>query len=385
MGLHNSRSPGLSPDRSSFGSPEKNYSSVKTPFGFITQQELREIRGKAERNEKPDATIISAKDLDILRSHTIVKSPEQRIKERRLLESDLEMQRSAATAKKMKMTKLDAEREKRLPPSTLTREQQQRAEGLLSRAQILQDEQLDDVKKMNSMMLYSKVVTIRDKQLQQEKILEAEYKEEQRRLDLMMEIERLKGLQEEGRRAEARQKAAKDGQQVLLDQIAHRNQARIAERELVEFERRALISDLEKVRKEEHQSLIEKKERARRMNEEVKIANEVAKKMKQDALLKEKEHDEKIYKHLRDKQLAEFQRLEAERELRLEKEREASRLRAIQEQAVDRQADIDALRAKRAFEENERKFRQREREEHEKKARQLEELARARRVQAEYK
>ena len=37
----------------------------------------------------------------------------------------------------------------------------------------------------------------------------------------MMEIERLKGLMEEDKRAEARAKAAKDGQQVLLDQIAH--------------------------------------------------------------------------------------------------------------------------------------------------------------------
>ena len=43
---------------------------------------------------------------------------------------------------------------------------------------MLLDEELDDVKKMNSMVLYSKVVTIRDKQLQEEKRLEQEYKEE---------------------------------------------------------------------------------------------------------------------------------------------------------------------------------------------------------------
>lgn len=66
---------------------------------------------------------------------------------------------------------------------------------------MLLDEELDDVKKMNSMALYSKVVTIRDKQLLEEKKLEAEYLEEQRRLDLMMEIERLKGLMEEDKRA----------------------------------------------------------------------------------------------------------------------------------------------------------------------------------------
>ena len=48
---------------------------------------------------------------------------------------------------------------------------------------------------MNAMMLYSKVVTIRDKQLEENKHLEKEWIEEQKRLDLMMEIERLKDLQ----------------------------------------------------------------------------------------------------------------------------------------------------------------------------------------------
>jgi len=50
------------------------------------------------------------------------------------------------------------------------------------------------VKHMNQMVLYSKVVTIRDKQLQENKLLEQEWLEEQKKLDLMMEIERLKAL-----------------------------------------------------------------------------------------------------------------------------------------------------------------------------------------------
>lgn len=56
------------------------------------------------------------------------------------------------------------------------------------------DEDHDDVKQMNQMMLYSKVVTIRDKQKEEQKRLEEEWIDEQKRLDLMMEIERLKSL-----------------------------------------------------------------------------------------------------------------------------------------------------------------------------------------------
>ena len=58
------------------------------------------------------------------------------------------------------------------------------------------DEEQDDVKKMNQMVLYSKVVTIRDQQLIESKNLESEWVREQKKLDLMMEIERLKDLQE---------------------------------------------------------------------------------------------------------------------------------------------------------------------------------------------
>ena len=55
---------------------------------------------------------------------------------------------------------------------------------------------------MNQMVLYSKVGTIRDKQLEENKRLEQEWIEEQKKLDLMMEIERLKVLQEEEEREE---------------------------------------------------------------------------------------------------------------------------------------------------------------------------------------
>ena len=59
------------------------------------------------------------------------------------------------------------------------------------------------------MVLYSKVVTIRDKQLEENKRLEQEWIEEQKKLDLMMEIERLKVLQEEEER-EIRKVAARE-------------------------------------------------------------------------------------------------------------------------------------------------------------------------------
>jgi hypothetical protein len=64
------------------------------------------------------------------------------------------------------------------------------------------DEDLDDVKNMNQLMMYAKVVTIRDKQLEENKQLEQEWIQEQKKMDLLMEIERLKILKEEDEREE---------------------------------------------------------------------------------------------------------------------------------------------------------------------------------------
>lgn len=71
------------------------------------------------------------------------------------------------------------------------------------------------------------------------------------------------------------------------------------------------------------------------------------------------------YKQQKDQREWELQ--EQARHEKEAKEKETQKLREMQEKAADRQADIDALRAKRAFEEGERQARLREKLEHQKK------------------
>lgn len=86
------------------------------------------------------------------------------------------------------------------------------------------------------MMLYSKVVTIRDKQLNENKRLEDEWVREQQRLDMMMEIERLKSLKASEERNALRVEAQRRGAAVIVDQIKEREQERLREREILEQE-----------------------------------------------------------------------------------------------------------------------------------------------------
>ena len=69
----------------------------------------------------------------------------------------------AANQRKARMVELDRARSAKLPMSSDDQKAKEKNETLLSKAQAMMDEREDDVKHMNAMMLYSKVVTIRDK------------------------------------------------------------------------------------------------------------------------------------------------------------------------------------------------------------------------------
>ena len=98
---------------------------------------------------------------------------------------------------------------------------------------------------MNQMVLYSKVVTIRDKQLIESKQLETQWVKEQKKLDIMMEIERLKALAEAEERDARRKEAQLRGAQVLVDQIRDRELIRQKQVEVREKEKFQLLANIE--------------------------------------------------------------------------------------------------------------------------------------------
>ncbi len=163
------------------------------------------------------------------------------MQQRRLLEEQKDSAMAAAKARKQRMLELDKERANKMP---LTEQQildKEKADGLLTKAQQILDEDHDDVKHMNQMMLYSKVVTIRDRQLEEAKRLEQEWIEEQKRLDIMMEIERLKSLKLQEEREVKRKEARKQGSLVIIDQIKERELERIKDQEIREREMQQMI------------------------------------------------------------------------------------------------------------------------------------------------
>ncbi len=158
---------------------------------------------------------------------------------------------AAAKARKKKMVEMDKTRDSKIPQTDYQKEQSGKNETLLTKAMEMLDEEHDDVKHMNQMMLYSKVVTIRDRQLDEQKNLEKEWIEEQKRMDLMMEIERLKALKLQEEREVQKKVALKQGSYVIIDQIKEREMERIKEEEMREREMAQMVKQIEVLKEEE--------------------------------------------------------------------------------------------------------------------------------------
>lgn len=154
-----------------------------------------------------------------IKDATVIKTKEQRSREKALFDEQKQAALAKSKARRSKMVEMDQQRAQKVKPEEWQVQEKIKAETLLSKAQKKLDEDLDDVKHMNQMVLYSKVVTVRDKQLNENKKLEQEYIEEQKKLDLMMEIERLKALKIEEEREARKAEQRLRGKQVIVDQI----------------------------------------------------------------------------------------------------------------------------------------------------------------------
>ena len=80
-------------------------------------EELRTIRGKAEKNNKNDAVVLSKNDLLRIKDATTIKTKEQVLGEKKLLEEQREAAAAKAKARKEKMQVMDQMRATKVKPT----------------------------------------------------------------------------------------------------------------------------------------------------------------------------------------------------------------------------------------------------------------------------
>ena len=100
-----------------------------------------------------------------MRGEAVIKSVAQLREERKVLDSQKEAQLLANKQRKERMTNADRMRVTKMSQATDKSKKKNEPENLLSKAMEQMDEEHDEVKHMNQLMLQTKVMTIRDMQL----------------------------------------------------------------------------------------------------------------------------------------------------------------------------------------------------------------------------
>ena len=320
-----------------------------------------------------DTAYISFYDYERIKKNAFVPSKEESLNNEKIKNEQESTQLAKARALKEKIINYDKNKPKYFL-SDIDKENLIERNKIVSRAKKYLDENEDVVKEMEKLAFYARVATIRNKQKQEHKIIEQNYKKKEEKLDTMMELDRLKNLKSQQDKEKIREKERKEGCLVIIEQMKKKEMDKIKEKEQKEKEQKELVKYLKKIEDEDNLENERKKLMKEKKAQEIEESNKISILNKQKKIAEEKEEDLRILKYNMQKAKLEEEKLKEKKRLQEEKEKEVQKLREKQEKAADKMSELDALRAKRAAEEAEREARIKEKNEMIKKRKILEEL-----------
>lgn len=282
-----------------------------------------------------------------------------------------------ANALKGKLVEYDRRKVNKYDLTDIDRENIEKNNNLLRHAQRILENNEDSVKEMNQFVLYAKIASIRDKQLLEHKTMNNITKKKEEKQDIIMELERLKELKNQEERDRKRKYEQREGALIIIDQIKERDMERLREKEQIAKEGVEIVKKIIQFEEEDRRLLERKKVHDECMAKEIELSNKNAAIVRDQKKLKEKDLDLKIMRYNMEKAKREEEELVEKKRIRDEKEKETQRLREKQEKFQDKQLELDALRAKRAFEDEERKSREKAKSELIKRKKLIDDLLRS--------
>ncbi|KAI8851627.1 tumor suppressor, Mitostatin-domain-containing protein [Chytridium lagenaria] len=311
---------------------------------------------------------LSLTDLERIKSESVYLSKEDLERYNHDLNHQRVQAAENARLRKSKMEEFDHQRSQNAKLSALEKEAKDKSNYLLAKAQMQLEEQEDEIKHMNELMLYAKCVAIRDAQVEEKKLIKREKKEEESRLDAMMELERVNELKKLEEREKKRIEELRKGAAKIRLQIEERREHALLEQERRDQETKQILHAITVMAAQDAAEKLQKVHVQKSLMQEVVRANQESMERKKKIKMEEEEEDRKVLEYLLEKEKRDIENDKIAQRKKAEREQELARLRAAQERMSDKQAQQDALRAQRAYEAYEREWRRKERETAEKQA-----------------
>ena len=233
------------------------------------------------------------------------------------------------------------------------------------------------MKQFDQICRKAKIATIWDKQMEERKMMEGMYTNKEKRLDEMMELERLKEIKYIEDREKINKRNKIQSQKAIIEQIHDNDFERNRKREEIEREKILMLKQLERMKEEDKQILVQKKIEKEEKIKEFVHALDMMNTMKKKKILAEKEEDLKIKKFNLEKDAREERLLEEKKRIAQQREKDTQALRDKQEKQKDKLDELNEIKAKKAMIEIEIKEKKKLEEENEKRAKLVKEMIEA--------
>jgi hypothetical protein len=297
----------------------------------------------------------------------VILTDEELLRRNRDKEQHAQGSRHAAQERKRRMLEKEIQVRARREQTAMEMELDAQRKALLTNDDILQNQHLISIRKVNSLALqangYMACDSLREHQKERAG-MEAKYN---RLHDQIMAKERVDELtQRKEDEAIARAKRI-EARQMLEQQIADRQRKQMYEEESKAIEAQKILATYKQFELEEQKKLERHREQVRETVKKVGETNDRIREMKDQMIRQEKQDEMVAAAYLRKKAAEEDAKLQEQQRISKAKELRIAKLRAQQEKAQDKRAAQDEFRAKKAWEAAE--MNARIKQQHEKEAR----------------
>lgn len=320
-------------------------------------------------------------ELKRLKENARVITMEEKMAE--LEQKEIEKKKAIEECEKRKafLKQKDRSREKSGISETIENETDDKK--IMDKVAIAKYEEEEEIRKANRIILTTKCQIIRDAQIAEKNEIEKELREENLRLEKMINENVNKGLEKEEVDRDYKKKLDERHALELKRQLKERELTKVLEAERIEEEAKAMAKAQIAITIDMMEKEKERKEKIKKIKQDLQKANELSEYFKKLEFEEQRIADLKVQEYMkqkneRDKRLALEKRIENEK-----KERERERLLRLQTKLLETKSAQSEMNMRREQEEKEREFRRREKEAVLKKQKTMKELEQARSVQLE--
>merc|ERR1711892_608685 len=229
-------------DESLFASPKKVVQEKKRETVQVITKDL--IRNVTVPSKDPSgqSIVLRRHNLNRIKSNSKVKSQSEIEAEAARRQAEKEELAAEVVDRKHHFAVLDMDKKANEGLNDLEHEAKKENEYLLEKARIAKIEQEDRIKKLNELIVDAKVHAIRDLQVKEKDEIIEDVQEEDKRLDVIMEVHRLSGIKTAERVEQEKLIKRREGAREILTQIN-----RVAQEQKVKRAEQEIIQDLKVV------------------------------------------------------------------------------------------------------------------------------------------